>query len=93
MIIKLIYLSIIIIITIFIYSLYWISNQDYKREIDKIEVLEKINKDNELKQDLARNNSLKCVYGDYDNPRSCYLKSNKKCTWNIFGNRSDMKNN
>ena len=72
-------------------AIYMINERDHRREMEKIRRLEaKIEKE---KRDLehVRSQTDPCPVTGLTDPRSCYLQSNYRCSWNELGKRCDLK--
>ena len=79
--IEKIYFIGIIIITLIVIYMYITNEQDYRRELDKIELLEKKYDQQKREIDEARKKVVPCDTIGLDNPRKCYFGSNYKCSW------------
>ena len=72
--------------------LYVIYDQEYKRELEKIEFLERKKLLKEKKLEQIRERTTPCHITELDTPRRCYFDSNYKCSWNESAERCDAKN-
>jgi len=86
-----IYLIGIIIITIIIAFIYINDNYNHQEELNKIAMLEKIQSEKNNKLEKIRAQTITCPVENLNDPRSCYFKSNYKCTWNQQAERCDSK--
>lgn len=79
--IKTIYISIIVLVTIWTLYLYLENDQKYKNEMNRITYLEhKIRKKNDyIKQN--RMSTIPCSVVNLETPRDCYIGSNYSCKW------------
>ena len=87
---KLIYIGLIIIISLWTIYLYINLDQDYKNEIIRINNIE--NKQRKRREFINhhRLNSIPCIYSDLNNPRNCFIKSNFKCKWSELADRCNQ---
>ena len=73
--------------------IYYYSNEaDYRREIEKINILEKQQKQYEGNLDTIRAQTEPCDVPNLLTPRSCYFDSDMTCSWNERAKRCDKKN-
>ena len=85
--IKYIYIGLIIIISIWSIYLYIDKDQDYKKEINRINIIEGRNRKRRDVINHHRLNSNPCTYNNLNNPRDCYLGSNYNCRWSELADR------
>jgi len=85
------YIFSLIIITIIILIYYFMQDADYQREMIKINKIER--RDNLAKQELEliRSQTVPCLVGDFQNPRSCFIDSGYSCSWNERAKRCDAR--
>jgi len=88
---KEIYVFTVVFITFVIFLLYCVSIHEHKKEMSKIYLLENVNNEKVNQINKARENSIPCIYGKFHNPKSCYNDSGRRCSWNIMGERCDLK--
>jgi len=86
-----IYLIGIIVVTLIVLYLYFTNEQEHRREMDKIERLERKFYEKERELDFVRSRTTPCPIPGLDTPRKCYIDSNYLCTWNDLANRCDRK--
>lgn len=86
-----IYIASIIIITIFVAIYYIMKNNDFNDEMQKIAVLESIQRKKDEELEKLRSYTIPCPYGIYEDPRTCYVGSDRRCTWNIKTSRCEQK--
>lgn len=86
-----IYLISIGIITVILLYLYFAYEQDYRREMDRIERLEEKRVRHERELDYLRSLSTPCPIPGLNSPRQCYIDSGYKCVWNELADRCDKK--
>jgi len=86
-----IYILAIIIITVAVVIYYYCQEADHKREIDKIDRLEKKQYERQRELEMIRAQTMACPVGNFSNPKSCYFDSGYACTWNELANRCDAK--
>ena len=87
---KVIYISLIIIITIWTLYLYLESDQEYQKELRRISMLEGRHKKQKDIINYNRLNSLPCNITNLNNPRECYNGSNYECKWIEQANRCNQ---
>ena len=87
---KLIYIGLIIIITLWTIYLYIDIDQDYKNEIIRINNIESKKRKKRDFINHHRLNSTPCVYTNLNNPRDCYINSNYKCKWSELSDRCNQ---
>jgi short subunit fatty acids transporter len=87
-----IYIIAIILFSGVLLYLFIINQREHQKELDKIDMLEKEEKQNKMKIEEARKKTLACPYHDLTNPRQCYFGSNYMCSWNPEAERCDKKN-
>jgi uncharacterized membrane protein YvbJ len=85
-----IYIFSIIIITIFVLIYYFIKKNEHEEQLRKIDLLELIEKKKKDDLEKLRKYTEKCPYGNFDNPRECYLGSDNRCSWNIKTHRCEL---
>ncbi len=87
---KLIYIGLIIITSLWTIYLYINLDQDYKNEIIRINNIE--NKQRKRREFINhhRLNSIPCIHSDLNNPRNCFIKSNFKCKWSELADRCNQ---
>jgi hypothetical protein len=81
----------IILVSLWVLYLYITDEQEYKREMEKIEMLER--KEAQRKRELEEIRTLTqpCPITGLDNPRRCFIESNRICSWNEMAERCDKK--
>ena len=87
---KLIYIIIISIVTLWTLYIYFISDQTHKTELKRIELIE--NKMRQAKE-FTNSHRLKTIPWNLPNlntPRDCYNGSNYTCIWNEEANRCNQ---
>jgi hypothetical protein len=87
-----IYIASLIIITIFVIVYYYIKNNENEEELKKIALLEAIQKRKNNELERLRGQTEPCPYGNYEDPRTCYIGSDKRCSWNVRTKRCEPKN-
>jgi len=87
---KVIYISLIIIITIWTLYLYLESDQEYQTELKRIGILEDKNKKRKDFINYHRLNSMPCNISSLNNPRDCYIGSNYVCKWSEKSDRCNQ---
>lgn len=87
---SLIYIFVLIIITLIITVYYFIKQNDYYQEIEKIKRLELIENENKKRLERLRSHTKPCI-GDYKNPRTCFFDSGFMCSWNELTKRCEIK--
>lgn len=88
--IKLVYLILIAIVTIWTLYIYFINDQDHKNELKRIEIIENKNRQKKDFIDSHRNNTIPCNVPNLNTPRDCYNNSNYTCKWHIEANRCNQ---
>ena len=88
--IKLIYIILIVIITIWTLYLYLINDHYHKNELRRIEIIE-----NKMRQkrefiNSHRMNSIPCNIPNLNTPRDCYNNSNYNCKWKLEADRCNQ---
>lgn len=86
-----IYIIGIIIITIIIGIHYYIQENDYRIEMEKINQLEAERMKMQQQLEIIRSKTIPCHIPNLNNPRSCYIDSGYLCSWNAEANRCDKK--
>jgi len=86
-----IYILAIMTITVIILIYYYSQEADYKRELDKIDRLEKKQFARQRELEIIRTQTMPCQMGNFTTPKSCYFDSGYACTWNELTNRCDSK--
>lgn len=86
-----IYICSIIVITVIIIVYYYAKEAEHKKEIEKINQLEAQKKLQQMQLNLLKSKTKPCEIGNFVSPRSCYVDSGYKCTWNDEINRCDAK--
>lgn len=85
------YLLGLILITLVIGLLYYYKERDSQYELEKIKTLEeKIQTKNTVLENI-RSKTQGCPINNLNDPRSCYIGSNKTCSWNEQAERCDKK--
>jgi len=77
-----IYIASIVLLTIFAIVYYMIQKNNFNEEIRRIEMIELQEKKKEEELENLRSKTQPCPHGKFDDPRSCYIGSNYKCSWN-----------
>jgi hypothetical protein len=85
--IKIIYIILVLIITIWTLYLYISYKKDYENEMRRIRFLETQERERKQKIDYYRSITKPCPILNLTNPRECYIKSNYRCKWDIRGER------
>jgi hypothetical protein len=81
----------VIIITLFMIAYYIYKERDHASELKKIERLEKMMIEEEEKLDKIRSTTIPCPVPHLKTPRTCYINSNYRCSWNEQAKRCDQK--
>jgi len=87
---KLIYIGLIIIISIWTIYLYFDKDQDYRGEIMRINNIESHKRRRYSIINNHRLNSTPCYINNLNNPRDCYIRSNYNCKWNQRADRCNQ---
>jgi hypothetical protein len=78
------------IITILIIIYYFIKQNDYYQEIEKIKRLEALKKKKNIRLKRLRTHTKPCgTY--YKDPKSCFFNSGFSCSWNELTDRCEKK--
>jgi hypothetical protein len=88
---EVIYISLVIIITIFVLYLYINQEYEHNLEMEKIERLERKYALKKRELDIIRSRTIECPVSDLNTPRDCYFVSKYKCSWNESAVRCDKK--
>lgn len=88
--INIIYLSLIIIITLWSLYLYLESDKDYKNELQRIQTIENNIRKKKEALNYYRVNSIPCNVPNLNDPRSCYMSSNYNCKWSELSDRCNQ---
>ena len=80
-----------IIVTIIILIYYFMQEADYRREIEKINIIERRNNLAKKELEIIRSQTMPCRAGDFRDPRSCYIDSGYSCSWNERARRCDAR--
>jgi hypothetical protein len=88
--IKLIYIGLIIIITIWTFYLYIDRDQDYRNEIRRINSIESKRRKRRDIINHHRLNSNPCTSPNLNTPRDCYMGSNYNCRWGELADRCNL---
>lgn len=88
---KWIYFSIIILLTCALFGVFFYKNAEHQKELDKIKNLEVKQEDKQRKINEIRKNGNPCPIPNLNDPRSCYIDSNYRCSWNESAERCDLK--
>jgi hypothetical protein len=88
--IEKIYFATIIIVTLVVLYLYLTNERSHKRELERIETIERklVQKQRDL--ELIRARTQDCPIPDLNDPRKCYFDSAYKCSWNELADRCDL---
>jgi len=86
---EIVYLFIILIISCFVFYLYYTQRIEYNREIQRIEFIEQAKMQKQRALDNIRSLTTACPKINLNDPRSCYLNSDYKCKWNELADRCD----
>jgi hypothetical protein len=89
--IEKLYIMGLIIISVWVLYLYITNEQDHRKELEKIEYLEKKRALKERELEMIRSQTKECPIAGLDSPRKCYFDSGYTCTWNDAANRCDKK--
>ena len=84
-----IYVFSVIFITIFVLIYYCIKNDQHEKELNKIKMLEEQERKRTDELEKMRSKTIGCPYGEYNNPRDCYIKSDNRCSWNTKTKRCE----
>ena len=87
---KVIYVALIIIITIWSLYLYLESDQEYQNELKRIGMIEDKHKKRKDFINYHRLNSIPCSITNLNNPRDCYVGSNYVCRWSEQADRCNQ---
>jgi len=87
---KLVYIGLIIIITIWTIYLYIDSDQDYKNEMIRINSIENKRRKRRDFINHHRLNSTPCQTSNLNSPRDCFLGSNYRCKWSELADRCNQ---
>ena len=87
---KVIYIALIIIVTIWTLYLYLENDEDYKNELKRISMIENRLRKKKDFVNYHRLNSIPCNIPNLNNPRECYLGSNYLCRWNEHSDRCNQ---
>lgn len=86
-----IYIFCIIAITIGVIIYYYVKSTEHKKELDKIDQIEKKMAQQETELQKARALTVVCPIGTFLTPNSCYENSNYTCSWNEVTQRCEPK--
>ena len=86
-----IYILCVLAITVIILVYYYTLEVDHRKELEKIDRMELLNKREHREMELIRSQSSPCPVGNFTNPRACYYDSGYMCTWNDVARRCDLK--
>lgn len=89
--IRKVFLIGIFLITLIIFVLYVVQERDHQRELYKIKSIEERNKKRQRELELIRERSSPCPIPNLNDSRSCYFKSDFKCSWNQDAERCDTR--
>jgi hypothetical protein len=87
-----IYIVGIFLITIAVIVYYYMQQKNYEEEMKKIALLESLERKRNEELENARSLTTPCPYGNFDTPRSCFVDSDNKCSWNIKTKRCEIIN-
>jgi hypothetical protein len=87
-----IYIVSLIIITLFVIVYYYIKNNEDEEELQKIVLLEALQRKRNNELERLRSQTQSCPYGNFEDPRTCYIGSDKRCTWNVRTKRCEDRN-
>ena len=87
---KVIYISLIIIISIWTLYLYLESDHEYQTELRRIGMIEDRHKKKRDFTNYHRLNTLPCNVTNLNNPRDCYIGSNYTCKWSEQADRCNQ---
>lgn len=87
---KLVYIGLIIIITIWTIYLYIDTDQDYKNEMIRINNIENKRRKRRDFINHHRLNSNPCQTSNLNSPRDCFLGSNYRCKWSELADRCNQ---
>jgi hypothetical protein len=90
---KKIAIVIIIFLALILLYIYVKSERDHRSELARIRDLERKRQLILRKRDNARNRTVECHVPGLDNPRDCYLKSNRECKWDNEAHRCNLVDN
>jgi len=86
---EFVYLFVIIMMTCFIFYLYYMQRMDYNREMQRIEILEQVKLQKQRELENIRSMTTACPMTNLNDPRSCFVKSDYTCKWNESADRCD----
>lgn len=84
-----IYVIALIILTVVVIYLYMCNEQNYRRELDKIEMLERTQAQRQRELYSIRSRTIACPIPGLNTPRKCYFDSQHQCSWNVDAERCD----
>ena len=90
MVLKVVYIGLIIIITLWTIYLYINHDQEYKNEIRRITMIESKTRRHKDILNNYRLNSIPCHIPNLENPRDCYMGSNYNCKWSEHADRCNQ---
>lgn len=88
--IKIVYIGLILIISIWTIYLYIDRDQDYRNEIGRINSIEQRIRNRRDSINHYRINSEPCNISNLNTPRDCYLASNYSCRWSELADRCNQ---
>jgi hypothetical protein len=88
--IKLIYIGLIIIITIWTIYLYIDRDQEFRNEIGRINSIENKRRKRRDITNQHRMNSNPCTVPNLNSARDCYIGSNYDCRWSELADRCNQ---
>jgi len=77
-------------ITVIIIYIYYCQESYHSIQMDKIKYLEYKYQQKKRELDMIAMNSRPCAVEGLTNPRSCYIGSNYRCSWNEKIGRCDL---
>lgn len=88
---KLIYITGIAFISLFIIYMYFVQQQEHKKEVEITELLEDKFQNRQRELRAMRSKTKPCHIKNLSSPKRCYYDSNYKCIWNEQAERCDQK--
>lgn len=86
-----IYILCVLAITVIILVYYYLLESDHRKELEKIDKMEILNRKEQREMELIRSQSSPCPISNFVTPRACYFDSGYACTWNDVAKRCDLK--
>lgn len=86
-----IYLFTMLVVTVGFLIYYYLQEDNHKKELEKINRMEIANRKEQQQMAYIRSQTVPCVSGTFNDPRSCYVDSGYTCSWNEIAKRCDQK--